>query len=81
MLGPAADGGYVLIGLRHSEPSLFHGIPWSSNRVLTLTRRRFALAGLECTELPMRWDADRPEDVRRWLKGGQKFRGVRQQQM
>lgn len=67
ILGPAADGGYVLLGLRHADPSVFQGIPWGSDRVLTLTRRRLTVGGYRWKELPVRWDADRPEDVRRWL--------------
>jgi len=69
VLGPAADGGYVLLGLRSPNPSLFHGIPWGSDRVLEATRRRLTTAGYRWKELPERWDADRPEDVRRWLEG------------
>src|SRR5688572_7864335 len=34
VLGPAEDGGYYLIGLRHPIPELFHKIPWGTNRVL-----------------------------------------------
>lgn len=67
VLGPAADGGYVLLGLRSPDPSLFHGIPWGTERVLSATRRRLAVGGYQWKELPVRWDADRPEDVRRWL--------------
>ena len=67
VLGPAADGGYVLLGLRSPDPSVFHGIPWGSDRVLAATRRRLSAGGHRWKELPVRWDADRPEDVRRWL--------------
>ncbi len=67
VLGPAADGGYVLLGLRSPDPSLFHGIPWGSDRVLGATRRRLGIGGYDWKELPVRWDADRPDDVRRWM--------------
>ncbi len=65
VLGPAEDGGYVLLGLRRPCSGLFKGISWGSHRVLAATRRRLQKAGLNWTELPPRWDVDRPEDVRR----------------
>lgn len=65
VLGPAADGGYVLIGLNRSAPALFRGIAWGTPTVLAATRRRLQKAGLTWTELPMGWDVDRPADVRR----------------
>ena len=40
VLGPAADGGYWLIGMRQLHPDLFADIPWSTDRVLTRTRER-----------------------------------------
>lgn len=69
VLGPAADGGYVLIGLRAQAPDLFAAIDWGSEKVLAQTRRR--LAELSCTwhELPMRHDVDRPADLV-WLSDG-----------
>lgn len=55
--GPAADGGYVLIGLEPARPALFRGIAWGALTVLAATRRRLWQAGLlNWTELPMGWD-------------------------
>jgi hypothetical protein len=65
VLGPAEDGGYVLIGLRRPCPILFKGIDWGGSRVLAATRRRLERAGLRWAELPPRWDVDRPAEVRR----------------
>ncbi len=65
VLGPAEDGGYVLLGLRRPCSELFKGISWGSHRVLAATRRRLQKTGLNWTELPPRWDVDRPADVRR----------------
>ncbi len=67
VLGPAEDGGYHLIGLRRSEPRLFEGIAWSTDRVLTQTRMRLSALALSWDELPVRWDLDRPEDYERLL--------------
>lgn len=65
VLGPAADGGYVLIGLRQRCPVLFQGIAWSTPTVLAATRRRLRRAGLTWAELPTGWDVDTPTDLRR----------------
>ena len=65
VISPAEDGGYLLIGLRQAQPALFSGIRWSTSRVMTATRDRLHRAGLNWTELPTRWDIDRPADLRR----------------
>ena len=65
VLGPAVDGGYVLIGLRRPNGALFRRIAWESSAVLAVTRRRLRRAGLDWMELPPGWDVDRPADLRR----------------
>lgn len=65
VLGPAADGGYVLIGLRRPWPLLFQDIAWSTPTVLPVTRQRLARAGIDYAELAMGWDVDTPADLRR----------------
>jgi hypothetical protein len=65
VLGPAADGGYVLIGLNQPCPTLFRGIAWSTPTVLAATRRRLGRAGMNWAELPPGWDVDTPADLRR----------------
>tara|TARA_R110002072_G_scaffold278758_1_gene440603 strand:+ start:1355 stop:2665 length:1311 start_codon:yes stop_codon:yes gene_type:complete len=69
VLGPAEDGGYVLVGLR--EPviaDMFEGIDWGSDQVLQQTRVRLAKAGVAWEELSPRWDVDRPEDMARLVQ-------------
>ena len=34
VLGPAEDGGYVLIGCSRAVPEIFREIEWGTNRVL-----------------------------------------------
>lgn len=65
VLGPAEDGGYVLLGLKKSEPLLFKDIPWGTERVLSITRERLQLLGWRYAELDTLWDVDRPADVAR----------------
>ena len=66
VLGPAEDGGYVLIGMKRSHPSLFNNIEWSSERVLTTTRQRIEELGWNRHEMRAFWDLDRPEDWSRY---------------
>ncbi len=70
VIGPAEDGGYVLLGLRRFAPELFAGISWGTDLVFEETRERLRGLGWQWHELKERWDVDRPEDVKRLrLKG------------
>jgi hypothetical protein len=40
VIGPAADGGYYLIGTTRDEPSLFEGVEWGTGHVTRDTIRR-----------------------------------------
>jgi rSAM/selenodomain-associated transferase 1 len=64
VLGPAADGGYYLIGGRTPLPPVFDGIPWGTGGVLAETRARLARAGIPWRELPTLRDVDTAEDAR-----------------
>ncbi len=66
VLGPADDGGYVLIGATHIEASLFEGVSWGSEAVLDETRERLTASGREWSELNTLPDIDRPEDLPLW---------------
>ena len=66
VLGPAEDGGYVLLGLKSVAASLFAKMPWGSDRVAALTRERMAALRWKWTELPILWDLDRPADLDRY---------------
>jgi rSAM/selenodomain-associated transferase 1 len=68
VMGPAEDGGYVLLGLKQSAPELFSKIPWGTGEVAALTRERMRGLGWTWTELPTLWDLDRPEDLARYRK-------------
>jgi rSAM/selenodomain-associated transferase 1 len=62
VIGPAEDGGYVLLGLSRQQPALFKGIPWGEADVLEMTLAR--VKGRLAT-LPVLWDVDRAADLRR----------------
>ncbi len=62
-LAPAEDGGYVLIALARAAPAVFADIAWGGPDVLAATRVRMGQADLVCTELPLLWDVDRPDDL------------------
>jgi hypothetical protein len=72
VLGPAADGGYWLMGLspRRRAPRLFAGaggpIPWGSDAVLRSTLEAAAAEGLTPGLLAERRDLDRPLDLALW---------------
>jgi len=73
VIGPAEDGGYVLVGLLRCDPELFRGIPWGGSEALAETRRRIGALGWRLIELPALWDVDRPEDLGRLpeeMRGG-----------
>jgi rSAM/selenodomain-associated transferase 1 len=65
VLGPAQDGGYVLIGCKALYESLFDEIEWGSERVLAQTVARARALNLSVTLLETLWDVDRPDD---WLR-------------
>lgn len=66
VIGPAADGGYWLLGLTRPMPHLFAAMPWSTERVAAETIARLRADGIEPARLPVLHDCDRPEDLARW---------------
>lgn len=65
VIGPAEDGGYVLLGLRRHIPQLWDGIAWGTASVLGETLDRLQSIGLKYQLLQPLWDVDRPEDLLR----------------
>jgi uncharacterized protein len=68
VLGPALDGGYYLIGLNRSAPALFENIPWSTGRVLALTREKANSLGFSTALLPEWRDIDRIVDLQAMIE-------------
>lgn len=65
VIGPAEDGGYVLLGLRSMKATLFSDMPWGTEQVFDLTLQRLQQLDLRPALLPALWDVDRPEDLSR----------------
>ena len=63
VLGPAADGGYYLIGLKQFHLRLFQDIDWSTERVYGQSLARAAEIGLEVAALPSWYDVDDRETL------------------
>lgn len=64
VIGPAADGGYYLIGMKEPQGELFVDIPWSTERVFEATCLRIKEADLSCSYTGTLSDIDRVEDIR-----------------
>jgi len=58
VLGPAADGGYYLIGLKQFHRRLFEEIDWSTERVYQQTLDRAGEIGVAVAALPEWYDVD-----------------------
>ncbi len=66
VLGPAADGGFALIGARRTAPHMFQGVTWSSEATLVETLAAVRAARLSARETDARfYDVDRPADLER----------------
>lgn len=63
VLGPAADGGYYLVGLRRACDDIFVDIDWGSAQVLSQTKARLRQSGLNYHLLETRRDLDTPRDL------------------
>lgn len=64
VLGPAADGGYYLLGLRGRNDAVFADMEWSTGRVLEETVRRMRAAGLRYAFMRELADIDEEKDIR-----------------
>ena len=63
ILGPATDGGYVLIGLTEPSVQLFENVAWGSDKVLEQTKAHLRQLNWNWRELEPLADIDRPEDL------------------
>lgn len=63
VIGPATDGGYVLIGMSRYHPDLFLNISWSTEKVSAQTYRQLESLGYDWAELSPLSDIDLPSDL------------------
>jgi len=66
VIGPAADGGYYLIGFQRDSflPHIFEGMQWSTASVFERTMELFRKHSCKVHILPRWRDVDTPEDLR-----------------
>lgn len=66
VLGPAADGGYYLVGCRGDafRTEVFRDIPWGTDTVFARTRDKIRAIGASTAILPVRADIDLEDDLR-----------------
>jgi uncharacterized protein len=64
-IGPADDGGFYLLALRHCPEGLLRDLPWSSVDTLHATLKRLRALNLRTRLLEPWFDVDRAEDLER----------------
>ena len=67
VIGPAADGGYYLLGMKSTHSSLFQGIEWSSSQVFSRTLEIANHHKLSFSLLPVLHDIDEEEDWKKFI--------------
>jgi rSAM/selenodomain-associated transferase 1 len=63
VIGPAADGGYWLLGLAAPHPAVFRDVEWGTGSVLSTTLARLPA---ETVRLETLSDLDTPDDLAHW---------------
>ncbi len=63
VIGPANDGGYVLLGVRGNYQSLYNNIEWGTSRVLASTLQQAKRIGIQPVLLDPLIDVDNLEDL------------------
>ncbi|MDX1693358.1 MAG: TIGR04282 family arsenosugar biosynthesis glycosyltransferase [Ketobacteraceae bacterium] len=66
VLGPASDGGYILVGANKLHPDMFRDVDWGTASVLDQQLENIVLCGLHYELLPAGYDIDDLEDLRRF---------------
>ncbi|HWZ45594.1 MAG TPA: TIGR04282 family arsenosugar biosynthesis glycosyltransferase [Candidatus Saccharimonadales bacterium] len=67
VLGPCRDGGFYLIGVKHSPPGLLSGIEWSQPTTMQSTVARLQQQGLSVALIPEWFDVDTAAELS-WLE-------------
>jgi uncharacterized protein len=64
-IGPSADGGYYLIGMRRADLGVFNDIDWSTSRAYAQTLAQARRLGLRVHAVTEWYDIDTPADLER----------------
>lgn len=70
VIGPAADGGYYLIGMKKRYDTLFNDIPWSTDNVLEATIRKAKESSISLHHLGELRDVDDENDFLFYVNQG-----------
>jgi len=76
VIGPSADGGYYLIGLRCEIPELFQSIEWGTEEVLNKTLDKARAINLSVYRLNVLNDVDVPSDLPVWERTTRQFLSI-----
>jgi len=68
VIGPAEDGGYVLLGVQQVNKALFEGIRWGTAQVFAQTTQKMTAAGMRWSALATQWDLDDGRDLIRYQR-------------
>ena len=68
VLGPSEDGGYWLIGVSGTLPSVFNDIPWGTPAVWEATVDRLRATNTSYGMLPVCYDVDEQSDLERLIR-------------
>ena len=63
VIGPATDGGYVLLGLRRFSPLVFENVRWGTDQVLPVTQNNLFQLNWKWDVLTTLRDIDTPDDL------------------
>jgi glycosyltransferase A (GT-A) superfamily protein (DUF2064 family) len=68
VFGPAADGGFGLVGASRVVPGLFANVEWGGANVQATTLANATRQRMRICLLPQIWDVDTPADWERWVR-------------
>ncbi|MCI1267750.1 MAG: TIGR04282 family arsenosugar biosynthesis glycosyltransferase [Saprospiraceae bacterium] len=68
ILGPAKDGGYYLLGMKSTSPSLFVSMPWSESNLYEKTIEKLNQLNYTYTSLIKMEDIDTEEEWNRYVQ-------------
>jgi len=67
VIQPAEDGGYVMVGVKRFQASLFEEVKWGQGKVFEQTLKNIKQNNYSYALLDLSWDVDDIDDYRRWV--------------